>query len=255
MAGVVDRKSGWWEAFLPLAGFGAGLFLWWLGTRGEGVLAKSFTPQATFAALGELCRSGEIWPHLDASLRRVAYGLAIAALIGVPLGLLQGMIPRFERATSILFQFVRMISPLAWMPIAVMLLGVGDAPVLFLLSVAAVWPLLIGTTAGVHAVDPEHLLLARSLCSTPREIVTRVIIPSIVPHLLTGLRLAMGIAWIVLVPAEMLGVRAGLGYFILDTRDRLAYAELLAVLLIIGVIGYLFDATLRRAHRYLTHHR
>ncbi len=235
---------------LPLAGFGVGLLVWWFFTsRGEGVLARSFEPGPTFRALWELFRSGEIWPHLNSSLLRVGKGLALAALIGIPLGILQGVMPRFERSTSILFQFIRMISPLAWMPIAVMLLGVGDAPVIFLITVAAIWPLLLGTAAGVHGVDPENLVLARSLCATQLETVFRVIIPSIIPHLLTGLRLALGIAWIVLVPAEMLGVQAGLGYFILDTRDRLAYSELLAVLLIIGFLGYVFDSLLRRAHQ------
>ncbi len=239
------------HALLPVAGAAAGLLAWWFVTRGEGVLTSSFAPRETFRAFVSLVTTGEIWPHLAASTSRVGQGLAFAALLGIPLGILQGVAPPFERATSVLFQFVRMISPLAWMPIAVMLLGVGDAPVLFLITVAAVWPLLLGTTAGVHAVDRESLLLARSLCATQTEIITRVIVPSIIPHLLTGFRLAMGIAWIVLVPAEMLGVRAGLGYFILDTRDRLAYSELLAVLLVIGAIGYLFDALLRQAHRRL----
>ncbi len=243
----------WLSHFLPFTGVAAGLLLWWLATRGESVLAASFSPVETFKALVQLIRTGEIWPHLTASTIRVAEGLGLAALIGIPLGIIQGMNPNLERATSILFQFIRMISPLAWMPIAVMLLGIGDAPVLFLLTVAAVWPLLLGTISGVHAVDREHLTLARSLCASPLEIVTRVVVPSIIPHLLTGLRLAMGVIWIVLVPAEMLGVQAGLGYFILDTRDRLAYSELLAVLLIIGAIGYAFDAFLRNAHQRWDH--
>ncbi len=206
------------DQLLPFAGLGVGLLAWWLATLRGGILLDSFTPGETFRALGSLFSSGEIWPHLEASLRRVTEGLVLAAAIGIPLGILQGISPRFEKSTSILFPFIRMVSPLAWMPIAVMLLGVGDAPVLFLLTIAAVWPLLLGTAAGVHAVDQESLLLARSLCATQSEIVVRVIIPSIIPHLLTGLRLAVGIVWIVLVPAEMLGVRAGLGYFILDTR-------------------------------------
>lgn len=243
----------WLSRILPLTGVAAGLLLWWFATRGESVLASSFSPAETFKALAQLIRTGEIWPHFNASVLRVAQGLGLAALIGIPLGIIQGMNPNLERATSILFQFIRMISPLAWMPIAVMLLGVGDAPVLFLLTVAAVWPLLLGTVAGVHAVDRDHLTLARSLCASPLEVVTRVVVPSIIPHLLTGLRLAMGVIWIVLVPAEMLGVRAGLGYFILDTRDRLAYSELLAALLIIGAIGYAFDASLRYAHRRWAH--
>lgn len=241
-----------WDWLLPWAGAGAGLAVWWLATRGDGLLQHSFTPESTFRALVQLASTGELWPHLWASVRRVAQGLGVAAAIGIPIGILHGFIPRFDRTTAVIFQFVRMISPLAWMPIAVMLLGVGDAPVLFLITVAAVWPLLLGASAGVHAVDKANLLLARSLCATPLETIRRIVIPSIIPHLLTGLRLAMGIAWIVLVPAEMLGVRAGLGYYILDTRDRLAYSELLAVLLVIGLIGYLFDTFLKKANRLRT---
>jgi NitT/TauT family transport system permease protein len=97
-----------------------------------------------------------------------------------------------------------------------MAFGVGDQPVIFLLSVAAVWPLLLNTAAGVAGVDAGMLLLAKSLCANRFEMVVQVILPSILSHLVTGLRLAVGIAWIVLVPAEMLGVRAGLGYYILD---------------------------------------
>jgi len=142
-----------------------------------------------------------------------------------------------------------MISPLSWMPLAVMAFGLGDLPVVFLISVASVWPLLLNTAAGVAAVDPKRLLLARSLCATPTETVLKVVVPSILGPILTGLRLAIGVAWIVLVPAEMLGVRSGLGYYILDARDRLDYAELVAVILVIGLVGYALDSVLRTAHR------
>ena len=175
-------------------------------------------------------------------------GLLAAIALGVPLGILLGMSRWLDRATSALFQFIRMISPLSWMPLAVMVLGIGDLPVYFLLTIAAVWSLILNAAAGVAAVDRRWLLLTKSLCATQWETVSRVIIPAIIPHLLTGVRLAIGIIWIVLVPAEMLGVSAGLGYYILDTRDRLAYSELMAVILMIGAIGYWLDATLRFAH-------
>jgi len=171
----------------------------------------------------------------------------------VPLGVLIGLYRSLESALSALFQFLRMISPLSWMPLAVMVLGIGDLPVYFLLTVAAIWPILLNTAAGVNAVDRSWLTLARSLCATRGETVFQIILPAILSHLLTGFRLAIGIIWIVLVPAEMLGVSAGLGYYILDTRDRLAYSELMAVILVIGAIGYLLDWGLRLAHRSWTH--
>lgn len=180
-------------------------------------------------------------------------GLSVTIAIGVPLGVILGLSRPLEQTTSALFQFIRMISPLSWMPLAVMVLGIGDLPVYFLLTIAAIWPLVLNTTAGVLAVNPRWLLLSQSLCATRWETIAGVIIPAIVPHLLTGVRLAIGIIWMVLVPAEMLGVSAGLGYYILDTRDRLSYSELMAVILIIGVIGYGLDSALRFAYEQWTH--
>ena len=237
---------------LPLLGLAAALIVWWLASLilwNRSPLLQSFGPGETGVALVQLFQSGEIWPHVVTSLRRVLIGLVLAAGIGIPLGILFGVWPRVERSASALLQLVRMISPLSWMPLAVMAFGVGDQPVIFLLSVAAVWPLLLNTAAGVAGVDGPMLLLAKSLCVNRFEMVIHVILPSIFSHLVTGLRLAVGIAWIVLVPAEMLGVRAGLGYYILDARDRLAYSELMAVILIIGTIGYGLDTGLRLAQR------
>ena len=168
-------------------------------------------------------------------------GLLIALAVGVPLGLAVGASRHVEAGTGIAFQFLRMISPLSWMPIAVMVLGVGDAPIYFLLAFAAVWPILLNTVAGVHQLDPRWLMLGQSLSATRWELLCRIVLPGVLGHILTGIRLAIGIVWIVLVPCEMLGVSAGLGYFVLDTRDRLAYSELMAVILLIGALGFALD--------------
>ena len=130
------------------------------------------------------------------------------------------------------------------------MLGIGDAPVIFLLAFAAVWPIVLNTAAGVAALDPNWLLLGRSLAATPFERLSRIILPGITPHLLTGVRLAIGLLWIVVVPAEMLGVSAGLGYFILDTRDRLAYPELMATIVFIGLLGWALDLLARWLHHW-----
>ncbi|MGV2387620.1 MAG UNVERIFIED_CONTAM: ABC transporter permease subunit [Microcystis novacekii LVE1205-3] len=139
-------------------------------------------------------------PHILTSCRRVLVGLVLASAIGVPLGILIGLYRSLESALSAVFQFLRMISPLSWMPLAVMVLGIGDLPVYFLLTVAAIWPILLNTAAGVNAVDRSWLTLARSLCATRGETVFQIILPAILSHLLTGFRLAIGIIWIVLVP-------------------------------------------------------
>ncbi|TBV09997.1 ABC transporter permease [Phytopseudomonas dryadis] len=249
-----NRLQAWG---LGIAGLLAVFVLWWLllAVFGSGQgLSALFSPQATLVSLAELLTRGELYEHSWVSLRRVLVGLGLALLVGVPLGLLVGSWRRLEWATTPAFQFLRMISPLSWMPIAVMVMGVGDQPIYFLLAFAAVWPILLNTAAGVKQLDTRWLQLARSLSATRRETLLRVILPGIVGHVLTGVRLAIGILWIVLVPCEMLGVSAGLGYYILDTRDRLAYSELMAMVLLIGVLGFALDAAARWLHACWARH-
>ena len=232
---------------LPLSGLVLAALAWAAGSvwlAGVTPIAASFAPLETARALLAL---------LQVSLERVAVGLGVALLLGIPLGVFTGLSPLFSRSTTPLFQFARMISPLSWMPLAVMVLGVGNAPVYFLLAFAAVWPILLNTAAGVAQLDKNWLLLARSLSATRRETIVHVILPGITAQILTGVRLAIGIIWIVLVPAEMLGVSAGLGYFILDARDRLAYSDLMAAILVIGFLGYLLDHAARTLHKRWLH--
>lgn len=238
----------WAGALLGVGGLLLLLLLWWVGTdvlAEEKSFARRFSPTVALPTLLTLLSGPDLWHHIAMSLQRVLVGLGLALLIGVPLGLLTGASRLAERATTPAFQFLRMISPLSWMPIAVMVFGVGDAPIYFLLAFAAVWPILLNTATGVRQLNPQWLLLSKSLAATGWETLTRVVLPGVLGHVLTGLRLAIGISWIVLVPCEMLGVQAGLGYFILDTRDRLAYGELMATVLAIGIIGFLLDAAAR----------
>ena len=241
---------------LPLSGLVLAALAWAAGSvwlAGVTPIAASFAPLETARALLALLQGAELWEHVAVSLERVAVGLGVALLLGIPLGVLTGLSPLFSRTTTPLFQFARMISPLSWMPLAVMVLGVGNAPVYFLLAFAAVWPILLNTAAGVAQLDKNWLLLARSLSATRRETIVHVILPGITAQILTGVRLAIGIIWIVLVPAEMLGVSAGLGYFILDARDRLAYSDLMAAILVIGFLGYLLDHAARTLHKRWLH--
>lgn len=259
-AGQIKRKARWRRhsraLLLPLAGLGLAVLLWHWGVTvlaHENFIAAAFAPWPALQALQELLSGEDLWHHLALSLRRVGLGLLLGSLIGLPLGLLSGLWPAFAQATTPLFQFLRMISPLSWMPLAVMTLGVGDAPVVFLLAFAAVWPMVLNTAAGVAALDRHWLLLARSLSATRWETLSRVVLPGITAHVLGGLRLALGILWIVLVPAEMLGVSAGLGYLILDARDRLAYSDLMALVLLIGALGWALDHLARVALKRWQH--
>lgn len=232
---------------LLLFGLAWQLGAWLLGR--ELPLAQSLAPAPSLHSLAELLAGPRLWGHALASLQRVGVGLALALLIGAPLGLLLGRSSAFEQASSGSFQLLRMVSPLSWMPIAVMLFGVGDAPIYFLLAFAALWPIALATSAGVRAIEPRWLQLGAALSATRVELLRGVIVPAILGPLLTGVRLAIGVIWIVLVPCEMLGVSRGLGYFILDTRDRMAYSELMAAVLFIGLLGWALDSLARRLHQ------
>ena len=207
---------------------------YWLSQRIS--LASTLAPLPTLDSFIWLISSGEIFPHLFASLQRIFVGLSFSLIVGVPIGLLLGFFKKLEIWCTPAFQLLRMISPLSWMPIIVMLL-----------AFASVWSLIISTSAGVKSIDPQWLLLARSLSASKQETLCKIVVPAIAGHVLTGLRVSMGIAWVILVPCEMLGVNEGLGYFILDTRDRLAYSELMAVVVIIGLIGWGLDSLIRWA--------
>ena len=248
----LSLPAGVVTALLGASGLLTLLGLWWIGIElftTPGTLTRQFAPAGTFHSLAALLVNSDLTVHVLVSLRRVLVGLSLALLVGVPLGLAVGRLKLLDAATSPAFQFLRMISPLSWMPIAVMLFGVGDRPIYFLLAFAAVWPILLNTAEGVRRIDPSWLRLADSLSATRWETLWHVVVPGVLGHVLTGLRLSIGIVWIVLVPCEMLGVSAGLGYFILDTRDRLAYSELMAMVLIIGALGFALDAGARALSR------
>ena len=251
--GAAARHSGGFSSAVRAAlGLLVLLLLWQLGAwllQQTMPIASLLAPWPTFKSLGWLLGSGQLWAHVFASLQRVLVGLVLALMIGVPLGLLIGRSRAVEQATGGAFQLLRMISPLSWMPIVVMLFGVGDAPIYFLLTFAAVWPILLNTSAGVRAIDPNWLQLGASLSATRGEMLARVIVPAVLGHVLTGLRPATGVVWLLLLP----WVSKGLGYFILDTRDRLAYSELMAVVLFIGLLGWLLDSLARRLHKRWAH--
>ncbi len=241
-------RSAWHGVARGAFGLAAVVGLWSLAVALVGShngMAAQFAPQRALAALPALVTQDQLLIHIATSLQRVAIGLAWALAVGVPAGFALGRVRWLDEMLSPTLQFLRMVSPLSWMPVAVMSLGVGDRPVDFLLAFAALWPLLMSTAAGVAQLDRRWIELGESLAATRAEMVWHVYVPGIAAHVLTGVRLAIGMLWIVLVPAEMLGVNAGLGYLILDTRDRLAYSELTAVILVIGALGFLLDLLAR----------
>ena len=230
----------------PLVGIGALLALWWLGgyvisNDPDTASFADFAPQPAFAALSELIRSGDLWGMIHPSLYRIGMGLLWAVFIGVPIGVAIGTVGSLREITHVPFQFLRMISPLAWMPIAVLAFASWDNAIVFLIAVAAVWPILFSTAHGVRRIDPLWFKVARNLGADGFQMLRRIIMPAIAQDIFAGIRLAVGVAWIVLVPAEYLGVTSGLGYAINDARDTLEYDTLASIVIIIGALGFFLD--------------
>lgn len=228
-------------------GMGILLLLWWIG----GILIQSnpdteafaaFAPGPAFSALSYLIETGSIWETIYSSLYRILIGLFWGIVIGVPVGVMVGYFVAVRQVANMPFQFLRMISPLAWMPIAVLAFQTWDNAIIFLLVMATVWPIIFGTAHGVQRIDPNWFSVAKNLGADGFQMLRRVIMPAIAQDVFAGIRLAIGVAWVVLVPAEYLGVTSGLGYAINDARDTLDYDSLAAIVVVIGVIGYMLDA-------------
>lgn len=228
-------------------GCGVFLLLWWLVTLNKESSLNGFNPADTFHSLLHLLNNQRFWESMGSTLLRLCGGLAIASIVGVVVGLFLGFSRRCQEITYIPFQLLRMISPLSWTPVAIIVLGVGSAPVYFLVAVAAVWPVIINTAAGVRSADPQWVALVQCLGAKDLEVIQYVLLRAALPSLLVGFQLALGIAWIVIVPAEMLGVASGLGYMILDFRDVSDYSSIMALILVIGALGIALDLPIRYA--------
>ena len=222
--------------------------IWWVGvylisSNPATEHFADFGPIPAFKALPMLWEEGTVQAAVTSSGYRLGLGLLIAILIGAPIGVLIGRSRRFRELSNSPFQLMRMISPLSWEPIAVIVFPTWDQAIIFLIAIASLWPVAFSTAAGLSKVDPAWFKVARNLGANPWQVVTTIVIPAITFDVLTGIRLALGVAWIVLVPAEFLGVTSGLGYSIEDARETLSYDHLMAMVLIIGAIGYLLDST------------
>jgi ABC-type nitrate/sulfonate/bicarbonate transport system permease component len=181
------------------------------------------------------------------SLYRVALGYAIAALLAIPLGLLMGWSPGLLKIVRPLFEVVRPIPPLAWIPIAILWFGIGIKSAAFIIFLGAFFPILLNTISGVLSIHPILIEAARTLHAKEKDIFLKVLLPGAVPSIFVGMRIGVGIGWMTLVAAEFTGVKEGygLGYMIMTARDIQRPDEILAGMLVIGVIGLLIDIGLR----------
>jgi len=209
------------------------------------------TPEETYGGIRELVVDNTLRDYVIASLFRVTWGFFLAALIGIPLGLVVGWSLRAYRALNPIIQGLRPISPIAWIPISILWFGVGDRAAIYLIFLAAFFPIVVGTMAAVRNISLVHVRSARNFGVDGLELFRRVVLPAAMPQIITSLRIALGVAWLVVVAAEMIAVDSGLGYLINDARNMgRRYDLVVAGMLAIGVIGILLDLLIRRLERF-----
>ena len=175
------------------------------------------------------------------SLVRVAQGYTLAILIGTPIGFLLGLSRGFAQAFDPLIQILRPISPLAWLPLGLILFQRSEPAALFTIAICAMWPTVINTAVGVRNINPEYVNVGRVLRLSRWQMLRNIIIPATIPYLFTGYRLSLGIAWLVIVAAEMLTGAAGIGGFLWQEYNSLVYSHIILAIVTIGVVGYLLD--------------
>lgn len=198
-------------------------------------------PITVFSALVELIKDGTLFVHIKDSMRRFAIGYVLAGALAIVLGLLLGRSSWIWPIVDPVVQLLRPISPVAWSPFIVLTFGIGDLPAIVIIFIAAFFPILLTTIKGVKNIDPQHLKLASNLQFNKFDVYRKIIIPAALPSIMNGLHLALGTAWIFLVAGEMVGSQSGLGYLIVDARNMLHLPNVLAGIVVIGIIGLLLD--------------
>jgi len=209
------------------------------------------SPMQTASALWEIVASDQLWRHSAASLFRVTWGFVLAALTGIPLGLWVGWNMRGFEALNPLIQGLRPISPIAWIPFAILWFGIGDGAGVFLIFYASFFPITVGTMAAVRNISLVHQRSAQNFGLHGLELFRRVVFPAALPQIITSLRIALGVAWLVIVAAEMVGMDSGLGYLINDARNMgKRYDLVAATMLLIGAIGIVLDYLVRKLETF-----
>lgn len=191
--------------------------------------------------------------QLGHSLGRVGLGFLIACLVAIPLGFAIGMSPLLYKALDPFIQVLKPISPLAWMPLALYTIKDSSISGIFVIFICSVWPMLINTAFGVASVKREWLNVAATLQVRPLRKALQVILPAAAPTILTGMRISMGIAWLVIVAAEMLVGGTGIGYFVWNEWNNLSLSNVIFAILVIGVVGMLLDLMFARLQRWVTY--
>jgi nitrate/nitrite transport system permease protein len=245
-----DWRGLWLKVLPPVIGAALLIGIWALLT----LKSTSFpTPAATFAEAMRLFSDpfysrgpndlGLGWNILF-SLQRVALGFGMAALVGIPLGFMIGRFEFLSRMVSPLISLLRPVSPLAWLPIGLLVFKAANPAAIWTIFICSIWPMIINTAVGVQRVPEDYLNVARVLNLSEWKVITRILLPAVLPYMLTGVRLSVGTAWLVIVAAEMLTGGVGIGFWVWDEWNNLNVQHILIAIFVIGVVGLLLEQLL-----------
>lgn len=249
--GPLRRMTGqrWFVALRAFAVFAG---LWWLVHLWNENPLQLPSPLAVAQAVSELVGSGEIFEHAAISTGRLLIALGISIALAVPLGFWMGRSRRVDELVDPLVELLRPISGIAWLPLALFIFGVGNTLPVFIMVYVGFFPILLNTVAGVRQVDPKLVAAARTMGVSRQALLRHVLIPSALPTVMVGIRLAFAASWAAIVAAELIGSPSGLGFAIEWYRQLLMTPKVFGFILVIGVVGYLCDLGLRALQRVLT---
>jgi nitrate/nitrite transport system permease protein len=253
----VDWKGLTGRVLAPVVGLALLVGIWGLLTTKGGSFP---TPGATFEAAVKLFANpfyrngpndqGIGWNILN-SLERVALGFGMAALVGIPLGFVIGRFATMNAMFSPIISLLKPVSPLAWLPIGLLVFKAANPAAIWTIFICSIWPMVINTAVGVQKVPQDYLNVARVLNLSEWRIATRILLPAVMPYLLTGVRLSVGTAWLVIVAAEMLTGGVGIGFWVWDEWNNLNVAHIIVAIFVIGIVGLLLEwALLGLAKRF-----
>lgn len=239
-------RSGWTRVLVPGA-----LFAVWQGVTAGGLVKPILlpSPQAVLAAFLAMAGSGELVTHLTASIARVLEGFALAAVLGVGLGLALGIFPALYELMSGVIDLIRPIPPIAWLPLAILWFGIEEGSKVFIIALGAFFPIFTNVLDGIRQTDYKFVELARVLAVSRRKFVIKVIIPGALPGIMTGLRVGLAFAWMCVVAAELSAGMKGVGYMLTDARALAQTDKVLVGMLTIGVIGKAMDGLLHKLEK------
>jgi NitT/TauT family transport system permease protein len=245
----LGQPMKWERFFWPFFAAGLFLLLWHFSVKWSHT--KIFpSPADVVRGAAELVRKGVLLHYVVDSLRRVATGYLSAAALAIPAGLFLGWYPPAAAVVNPAIQMLRPISPIAWIPLSIIWFGVGDLAAIFLIFLASFFPILIASMNGVRNVPSMYRRAGRNFGLSPAKLIARVVFPAALPQVIVGLRIALGIAWLVVVAAEMIAVDSGLGYLVIDSRNSgKRYDLVVAAMILIGLTGLALDTMFRRVEK------